>query len=65
MLSLSLSELTFWIALMEVLLVVGLKIVIPYNTSGQFLLDKKRFQFATIAVGIAFVVTFSLQLVFP
>ena len=62
MFPLSLSELALWFALMEILLIVGSKIILPYsNHFGQFVMDKKRVLIVEVFLGAAFLVTIFLS----
>ena len=66
MFPLSMSEISLWIAIMAIILLITSELM-THNSDrfGYFVIDKKRLQLAAIIMGMAFVSTVVLRVVAP
>ena len=61
---LSMSDISLWIAVMAIILLITSELLGSYSESfGDFLLDKKRMRLAGLFLGVAFMVTVLLRVI--
>ena len=63
---LSMSDISLWIAVMAIILLITSELLGSYSESfGDFLLDKKHMRLAGLFLGVAFMVTVLLRVITP
>jgi len=63
---LSLSDISLWIAVTAIILLVASELLAPYSDYfGDFVIEKRRLRIAALVLGAAFIVTVLLRAVMP
>jgi hypothetical protein len=63
---LSLSDISLWIAVTAIILLVTSELLSPYSEQvGDFVIEKKRLRLVALSLGLAFMATVLMRVVTP